>query len=110
MNQHPLFFRRLLIAVALLAIDAGLPGQAPAAGAEPRRLLYVAVPGIRNYLEYGGHGLLVFDIDKGHQFVKRIPIAGLDENGKPDNVKGVCANSANKRIYISTTKTLTCLD
>jgi hypothetical protein len=110
MNQHPLFFRRLLIAVALLAIDAGLLGRAPAAGAEPRRLLYVAVPGIRNYLEYGGHGLLVFDIDKGHQFVKRIPIAGLDDNGKPDNVKGVCANAANKRIYISTTKTLTCLD
>jgi hypothetical protein len=27
------------------------------------RRLYVAVPGIRDYLEYGGHGLLVFDID-----------------------------------------------
>ncbi len=30
--------------------------------------------------------------------------------GLPDNVKGVCANAATKRIYISTTRTLTCLD
>jgi hypothetical protein len=75
-----------------------------------RRLLYVAAPGVRNYLEYGGHGLLVFDIDNGHKFVKRIPTAGLDENGKPINVKGVCASAATKRIHISTIKTLQCLD
>ena len=48
-----------------------------------QRRLYVAVPGIRNYLEYGGHGLLVFDIDHGHRFVKRIPTAGLDAKGAP---------------------------
>ncbi len=36
----------------------------------PRRLLYVASPGVRNYLEYGGHGVIVFDIDNGHKFVK----------------------------------------
>lgn len=75
-----------------------------------RRLLYVAVPGIRNYLEYGGHGLLVFDIDDGHQFVKRIPTAGLNDSGKPLNVKGVCTSMALKRIYITTTRTMTCLD
>ncbi len=81
-----------------------------ASAADERRLLYVAVPGIRNYLEYGGHGLLVFDIDNGHRFVKRIPTAGLDKTGKPLNVKGICANATSKRIYISTTETLTCLD
>ena len=59
---------------------------------EERRQLYVAVPGIRNLLEYGGHGVLVFDIDHGHKFVKRIPTAGLDGDGKPINVKGVCAS------------------
>lgn len=110
MSQHALLFRRLLAALALLLIQAGLVGRTSAADAEERRLLYVAVPGIRNYLEYGGHGLLVFDIDHGHKFVKRIPTAGLDDKGKPDNVKGVCANAATRRIYISTTKTLTCLD
>ncbi|PYV10517.1 MAG: hypothetical protein DMG07_20985 [Acidobacteria bacterium] len=75
-----------------------------------RRFLYVAVPGIRNYLEYGGHGLLVFDIDQGHRFVKRIGTAGLGKEGKPLNVKGVCASAATERIYITTTETVTCLD
>ncbi len=81
-----------------------------ASAADERRLLYVAVPGIRNYLEYGGHGLLVFDIDDGHRFIKRIPTAGLGKDGKPLNVKGICASAARKRIYISTIETLTCLD
>ena len=72
--------------------------------------LYVAVPGIRNYLEYGGHGLLVYDMDREHQFVKRIATAGLDENGKPLNVKGICANALTRRLYISTTQQLMCMD
>jgi DNA-binding beta-propeller fold protein YncE len=75
-----------------------------------QRLLYVAAPGIRNYLEYGGHGLLVFDIDHDHKFVKRIKTSGLDSQGKPLNVKGVCASVPLKRIYITTTRTMTCLD
>ena len=75
-----------------------------------RRRLYVATPGIRNYLEYGGHGLLVFDIDDNHRFLKRIPTAGLDENGKPLNVKGICASAATNRLYISTIKTLQSFD
>ena len=74
------------------------------------RYLYVATPGVRNYLEYGGHGLLVFDIDAGHRFVKRIPTAGLDAAGKPINVKGICAGAATGRLYISTIKQLMCLD
>src|SRR5436190_1231659 len=75
-----------------------------------RKFLYVAEPGIRDYLEYGGHGVLVFDIDHGHRFVKRIPAAGLDEKGQPLNVKGICANASTKRLYVSTTRTLTCFD
>lgn len=79
---------------------------APADG----RYLYVATPGIRDYLQYGGHGLLVFDIDHDYRFVKRIATAGLDAAGKPINVKGVCANTATGRIYISTLTSLMCLD
>lgn len=75
-----------------------------------QRRLYVAEPGIRDYLEYGGHGLLVFDIDNGHRFIKRIATAGLDAKGKPINVKGVCASAATKKIFISTIKQLMCLD
>ncbi|MEA3213796.1 MAG: hypothetical protein QOE70_6853 [Chthoniobacter sp.] len=80
-------------------------------GAEnEQHLLYVAAPGIRNDLEFGGHGVLVFDIDNGHRFVKRIPFGGLDEKGVPRNVKGVCANAGTKRLYVATTHTLSCLD
>ncbi len=74
------------------------------------RYLYVAVPGIRNYLEYGGHGLLIFDIDHDHRFVRRIRTEGKDEAGKPLNVKGICASAQTGRLYISTLRHLQCLD
>jgi len=89
--------------------NGSLPAATDSRAAE-RKLLYVAEPGIRDYLEYGGHGVLVFDIDQGHRFVKRIPAVGLDEKGRPLNVKGICANAATKRLYVSTTKTVTCFD
>ena len=38
------------------------------APAAVHHLLYVAVPGVRNYAEYGGVGVLVFDIANGHRF------------------------------------------
>jgi DNA-binding beta-propeller fold protein YncE len=75
-----------------------------------RRLLYVAVPGVRNDLKYGGHGVLVFDIDNAHRFVRRIPIGGFDERQQPLNVKGICANASTRRLYVSTTRTLMSLD
>jgi hypothetical protein len=49
--------------------------------AETGHYLYVATPGIRNYLGYGGHGLVVFDIENDHKFVKRIPTQGFKEDG-----------------------------
>jgi hypothetical protein len=95
---------------SLGARGADRAAGAPTAEEAARRLLYVAVPGIRDYLEYGGHGLLVFAIDEGHKFVKRIPTAGLGDDGKPVNVKGVCASALTRRIYVSTIRSLTCLD
>ena len=95
----------------LVVVLVGLGSLAQAEDAAVRRLLYVAAPGVRNYLEYGGHGVLVFDIDAGHKFVKRIPSAGLDEGGKPINVKGVCASVViTKRLFVSTIKTLMSID
>ena len=105
--------RPIVSVLMLISAICGLRAPHVAAAdetAQQRRLLYVAVPGIRNYLEYGGHGLLVFDIDRGHRFVKRIPSAGLNAEGKPLNVKGVCASAATKRLYITTTQTLSCVD
>jgi hypothetical protein len=74
------------------------------------RFLYVATPGIRDYLEYGGHGILVYDIDHGHRLVRRIASAGVDEKGKPINVKGICASVVTGRLYVSTLRTLMCFD
>ena len=82
----------------------------PGPAAETRRLLYVATPGVRDYLEYGGHGILVFEIEKEHRFVKRIASAGRDDQGKPMNVKGICASAKTGRLYVSTLKTLMCFD
>lgn len=97
----------------LAALLAGLllaTARAQSAEQTVRRFLYVANPGIRDYTEYGGHGVTVFDIDHGHKFVKRIATAGVDAKGKPLNVKGVCANAETGRLYVSTIKTLMCLD
>ncbi|HEV3163457.1 MAG TPA: hypothetical protein VGZ22_05410 [Isosphaeraceae bacterium] len=108
--KQPILPHRRILAANLLFLAGLAVVCKPASAAEEQRLLYVAEPGIRNYLEYGGHGLLVYDIDHGHRLLKRIPTAGLNEEGKPDNVKGVCASASTGRIYISTIKTLTCLD
>ena len=75
-----------------------------------KKYLYVAVPGVRNYLEYGGHGILVYDIEAGHKLIKRIPAYGFKEDGTPSNVKGVAVSVATNCIYISTLEALQCID
>ena len=59
---------------------------APLAQPSPRRLLYVAQPGIRNYQQYGGVGVLVYDIDRDHAFVKRIPTWHVAEGAAADKL------------------------
>jgi DNA-binding beta-propeller fold protein YncE len=77
---------------------------------DEQRFLYVASPGVRNYVDWGGHGVLVFDIDDDHRFVRRIPFGGLGRDGKPLNVKGICASAATGRLYVSTLEHLIALD
>lgn len=74
-----------------------------------QRRLYVVCPGIRDYLEFGGAGILVFDIDHGHKFLKRIETPASRE-AKPDNIKGVCADAANGRLYFTTRSKLYVID
>jgi DNA-binding beta-propeller fold protein YncE len=97
---------RSLCLGALALLLAGAPGRAE----EPtKRYLYVVVPGIRNLLEFGGAGILVFDIDDNYRFVKRIATPASEEK-KPDNIKGVVASPATRRLCFTTTRKLYCVD
>jgi len=107
----------LAVAMGNAAVD-----RDPARDQDARRYLYVAVPGLRRYLEHGGHGLLVFDIDDGYRFVKRIPVAGLLRKdtpapdggvtpaGQPSNVKGIAVSLATNSVYISNLETMQRID
>ncbi len=100
-------FRRMQMLLTLLA---ALAVTGHAASPNEKHLLYVAVPGIRNYLEYGGIGLLVFDIDNGYKFVKRIPTWSVPAGKEPENVKGIAASAKTGRVYISTINRIAALD
>jgi hypothetical protein len=99
----------LRIALVLL-LSMSVTGRSSAADEPIKRYLYVAVPGVRDYLEYGGHGLIVFDIDDDYKFVKRIRLGGLRPDGRPMNIKGICGSAVSGKLYISTLKTMMCLD
>src|SRR5438128_1442646 len=101
-------FRLSLSVLTCVLIVLG--SQAMAYRNGDRHLLYVAVPGIRNYVEYGGVGVLVFDADNGYRFVKRI-LTLEEKPGQPvEAVKGVCACAKTGKLYVSTTARLMCLD
>ena len=101
---------RMVCAAVLAVLSIWFCGPDVARAAEQDgRYLYVVCPGIRSYLEFGGAGILVFDIDNGHKFVKRIETPASREE-KPDNIKGVCACAATQRLYFTTTKKLYCVD
>jgi DNA-binding beta-propeller fold protein YncE len=97
------------LSVLLLALLTAVPARAERPTAGEKHYLYVVAPGIRDLLEFGGAGILVFDIDDGHKFVKRIATPASTEP-KPNNIKGVCACAATKRLYFTTTKKLYCVD
>lgn len=94
------------LALVLLVLFSG---TLPATAAE-RHFLYVASPGTRNYVEYGGVGLLVFDIDHGYRFVRRIPTWETPEGKKVENVKGIAASAATGRIYVSSLSRMAAFD
>ncbi len=101
-----------LLLVLVPALLMAVPGAVTRA-ADPQtgehHYLYVAVPGIRNYLEFGGAGILVFDMDRDHAFVKRIDTPA-SKVAKPENIKGICACAATRRLYFTTLTRLYCVD
>jgi DNA-binding beta-propeller fold protein YncE len=100
--------RAFLAATGGAVAAASLSGFAAQRGQQ--RLLYIAQPGIRNYQQYGGVGVLVYDIDRDYAFVRRIPTWTVPEGAAADNVKGVAASAATGRLWVSTIKRLACID
>jgi len=107
-----------MISNKLRSFVAGLPALffavsllgAQPPGGKTQHLLYVASPGIRNYMEYGGVGVLVFDMDNGFKFLKRIPTWDVAAGEKPENVKGIAASAKTGRVYVTNNKRMIALD
>jgi DNA-binding beta-propeller fold protein YncE len=102
--------RRRFGAASAIALLLAMAMALPAAAQQTRRYLYVAVPGAGNETEYHGVGILVYDIDNGHRFVKRIPTWPVAKGQQPEQVRGIAANAKTKRLFISTVKRLAAFD
>ena len=113
MKPRPIILISLLCAITLLFVSAWRrPLYKPSTDSPSviKHYLYVAVPGIRDYLGYGGHGILVFDMDNHHRFVKRIATSGFHPDKTPSNVKGIAASIPLNSIYVSTIESLQRID
>jgi len=101
---------------ALIALLASI--LAPRMHAQQtRRFLYAALPGVGggNNLKYGGAGILVFDIDHGHTFVKRMALGGaplptIGRGSGQEAIKGIAAHARTARLYISTNRRVAAYD
>jgi DNA-binding beta-propeller fold protein YncE len=102
--------RRLLGLLSLLALGTSATRPVHPPAAHERHLLYVASPGVRNNTEYGGVGVLVFDIDSGYKFVRRIPTWAVVEGESAENVKGIAASARTGRIYVTSRKNIIAID
>ena len=88
----------------LFSIVAALIAALSARGGD-RHLLYLSSP---DGAQPGGsgNGILVFDIDASHKFLRRIDLPAFAEG-----IRGFCANAATHRAYFTTgSHTLGCVD
>ena len=112
-------FRRLVLLLAVIPVAVVLSPRSHAQRTE--RHLYAALPGVGggNNLAYGGAGILVFDIDRGHKFVKRVPLHGAvppadgartDSRSTQEAIKGIAADARTARLYVSTSRRVAAYD
>src|SRR5438094_2967341 len=76
----------------LLSITSLILGQSPV-----KRYLYISTPDAAQKNYRSGQGILVFDIDQGHKFVRRIDIPAFQEG-----LRGFTGNLKTHRAYFST--------
>jgi len=98
-----MMLRKTAALTILSWLTVSIPPVSAAAGSAEKHLLYVTMPG--TYYGGGAPGMIVFDIDQGHRFVKRIKTPDFGQQ-----TKGFCASLASKRMYVSSTKKLWCFD
>jgi len=99
---------RTLRALSVLLLATFLAKSAIAQ--EVRRYIYAAVPGVSNDEQFGGVGVLVFDADNGHKFVRRIETWETYRREAIEPIKGIAAHAASGRLYVSTTRRLAAFD
>jgi DNA-binding beta-propeller fold protein YncE len=108
MRIRDLFHTAQILLLVLSSFSIS-PAASKKTGVEHHQL-YVASPGVRNYTEFGGIGILVFDVDDGYKFVRRIPTWNVPDGEKPENVKGIVASAATGRVYVTSLTHLIALD
>ena len=97
------------------------PNQAERAAARARgfnrrdrRLLYVALPGGsaggQFSSEMNGQGIVVLDVDRNFEFVKRIPTFNTAAAARPAEAAGIAASPATNMIYLAMRGRLTAFD
>jgi DNA-binding beta-propeller fold protein YncE len=55
-------------------------------------------------------GILVYDMDAGYKFIKRIPTWDVPPGQPAENVKGIAASAKTGKLYVSTIKRVACFD
>ena len=68
------------------------------------------MPGVSNDEQFGGVGILVFDADNGHKFVRRIATWEAYRREAIEPIKGIAAHAGTGRLYVSTTRRLAAFD
>jgi DNA-binding beta-propeller fold protein YncE len=93
--------------------DAG-PHIAKGFGKRDRRLVYVTLPGGSAGGQFSsdqnGVGIVVLDVDRNFEFVKRIPTWNVAASVSPEEVSGVAASGATNMIYLATRGRLAAFD
>ena len=93
--------------------DSG-PQVARGFGKRDRRLVYVALPGGsaggQFSSEMNGVGIVVLDVERNFEFVKRIPTWNVPASLSPEEVSGVAASKATNMMYVATRGRLAAFD
>jgi DNA-binding beta-propeller fold protein YncE len=61
-------------------------------------------------VEHGGVGIIVFDVDNGYKFVRRIPTWSIPDGEKPENVKGIAASATTGKVYVTSLTRMIAID